>query len=587
MFNNGVCHATLLYGRYAFRVRENQYDLFCRGVLRLRQKSTPYHSQSLRSYLDILGGVLFIRLRTGTGTTSARLETEGHRYEMILSASNGKCRYFHLVLAQGMLGSYSFALLKKGKYVRYGHFPEPRIEPIRPAWVPSSVFYQIFPDRFNRAASSTDGGRKLSEWFDRPATHSFFGGNLKGIEDKLAYLQSLGATAVYSTPVFAAATNHRYDTSDYAHVDPLLGKDEDIHALVRGLHRFNMRFIGDAVFNHTGTGFAEFTRFLKGDSNWYIAHSGPELFSGRYSMNRYASAKPSYETWEGVGTLPKLNLALPEVRNHLIGVLSYWTGTAGFDGWRFDVGESLPLEFISAMRDRLRRLRNDAYMLGEVWRDPSLWLLPGLYDGTMNYVFRKGIIDFAAGKISGRQLSIRLGNFCNRQPASGLLCQYNLLGSHDTPRIASLLVNRGRIEMAHALLFALPGAPSIYYGDEFMLRGVDSIEARGTIDWSRKPELASLFASLSTLRAERPALTLGDAFFSGGSSHFAVRRLVPGGEVSFICSTEPYAHTLDAGESVILSGRATVRHGKVCLGRYGWAFLSRDIISRGIPGQDV
>lgn len=238
-----------------------------------------------------------------------------------------------------------------------------------PEWAARSTFYGVFPDRFCRKGQGSARKPPSSPWNREPEMGKFFRGDLAGIGQRLDFLKSMGADALYSTPLFRASSEHRYDTSDYFHIDPRLGSDADFRWLLVRMHSRGMRFIADAVFNHTRTQFERFAGFLRGEEGWYIAHAAPDLFAGRYSMSHPSRVRPHYETWEGVGLLPKLDLSSRQVRDYLLGVLRMWT-SAGVDCWRFDVGESLPLDFLREMRSVLRATRPEVLMLGEVWRDP-------------------------------------------------------------------------------------------------------------------------------------------------------------------------------------------------------------------------
>ncbi len=573
-FREGRCIARMLWGRYRFKVLENQYDVLCRGVLSLPQEKGVYHNPSLRTYLDISEGTIFIRLRAVGSTDRAFLLTGGRRIEMGRDHFGTGSRYFHLAIDSDMRSGYSFEVIHGSRREKYGDFPAPRLEETTPAWVHSSVFYEVFPDRFCRSGKRQSSIRGLSGWGEKPAMGRFFGGNLSGLSGKLRHIKSLGANAVYSTPVFTSSTEHRYDTGDYSHIDPLLGSNEEFIMLLKRMHSRGIRFVADAVLNHSGTGFSEFPLFLEGKSRWYIRHGKPALFPGRHDMRHPPASRPAYETWEGVGMLPKFNLSLAAVRGYLTRVLTGWTADAGIDGWRFDVGDSLPPDFISELRIALRKVNGDAYMLGEVWRDPSFWFLLETYDGTMNYTFRKGIVDFTLGAITGRRLSNLLSRYSNRQPQSALLSGYNLLGSHDTARIRSVLGTRRRVEFAYALLFSLPGAPAIYYGDEFSMRGTDAPSARGTVDWGARPELAEFFSSLSKLRRENRPLTSGDSLYRGTESMIEVIRPLPGKTVMFQAAVKRLARRKRMGEVVLLSHGANVNGGRISLERYGWCFTS-------------
>lgn len=571
LFNEGKCNVRLLWGKYRFIVRENQYEVVFRGRLELAQEGREYHNPELRLYRDVFDGTTYIRLRTGAGATRAFLLAGGESVRMRRLCHCKSSLYFQAALAYPLNGRYSFSVFYGRRRREFGSFDATHFEQVRPSWVSSSVFYEVFPDRFSKGVTTGWHSRSNADWDEKPGRGKLFGGNLKGIAARLGHIKSTGADVLYSTPVFMAATEHRYDTSDYLHVDSLLGTDEDFSSLLNEIHSIGLRFVGDAVFNHSGVLFDKFSAFLRGENSWFIPHGRPELYEGVYDMKHPSGNRPRYETWEGVGMLPKFNLGERDVREYLLRVISRWTA-AGVDGWRFDVGDSLPLDFVNEIGLRLRRQKRDAFLLGEVWGDPSLWLIDQLYDGSMNYVFRAAIIDFSLGKISGRQLANTLARFCSRLPPSALLCEYNLLGSHDTPRIYSILGGRKRVEFAYAILFSLPGAPSIYYGDEFMMKGANSDSARGSVDWKSSPVLRDLLHELSFLRRENKQLTHGDASFQGWNDTFSVTRTLPEMRLHFECARKAMSRELEKGERILLSGGTVYGGGILRFKSFGWCY---------------
>jgi glycosidase len=330
----------------------------------------------------------------------------------------------------------------------------------------------------------------------------------------------------------------------------------------------------DAVFNHTGTSFHEFSPFLNGREGWYIGHGDRESYHGRYDMKKRRGMKPSYETWEGVGSLPKLNLSNPVVRKYLLSVLSYWTRYAKVDGWRFDVGESLPLDFLLEARHLLRSINPDSYLLGEVWKNPSFWLEDAFYDATMNYVLREAVLLFAEQKIGAGSFINRVYDVYAHVPLSASVSQYNLLGSHDTSRIATVLnSNKKKIALVLAILFSLPGAPAIYYGDEFMMKGAGGDNARGTINWSSKQTFSEIISSLCLLRSKNRELCSGIFEANCRNGSLIIRRSIGPHSVIFACCNVGGNRSIDIEGTEIISSGAVRKGSRIMLKPFGWIFL--------------
>ena len=284
-----------------------------------------------------------------------------------------------------------------------------------PAWVRDAVFYQIFPDRFAASDRVTKPGH-LQAWADPPTTHGFKGGDLLGIAEHLPLLADLGITALYLTPIFSSASNHRYHTYDYLRVDPLLGGDAALRELLDGAHARGMRVILDGVFNHTGRGFWPFHHILEnGASSPYLdwfredraaleaglqllaypdtGRSGPapgQAGEGASSLERLG-----YEAWWGLPALPKLNTDYQPVRDYLLTVAEHWI-RFGIDGWRLDVPEEIadPV-FWQAFRSRVRAVNPEAYLVGEIWHVAPDWTAGDRFDAVMNYPLAEAILGYA------------------------------------------------------------------------------------------------------------------------------------------------------------------------------------------------
>ncbi len=399
-----------------------------------------------------------------------------------------------------------------------------------PAWVADAIFYQIFPDRFARSTNAPELPY-LEAWDAPPSTLGYKGGDLRGVIERLDWITDLGCNAIYLNPIFQSASNHRYHTHDYFRVDPLLGGDEAFAALMAACRERDVRIMLDGVFNHASRGFFHFNDLLENGEaspwrDWFHINSFPVEAYGRD-----AEPATSYAAWWGLPALPKFNVDNPQTREFLISVGEYWINR-GIDGWRLDVPEEITTEgFWEEFRERVRANNPDAYLVGEIWSDASDWTVPGTrFDGTMNYLLTGAILSFAGAESIDWGLAERLnypldaidaGGFAEAlrhldtlYPLKTQLAHLNLLGSHDTPRVLSILGGDVMaLELASLLQFTLPGAPSIYYGDEIGLVGGHDPGSRAGFPWEAQEKwnrgLERTIRSLTTLRNEHPVLRHG------------------------------------------------------------------------------
>lgn len=393
-----------------------------------------------------------------------------------------------------------------------------------PAWTKDAVFYQIFPDRFCRSPRYRAVGRFVP-WGSRPTRENMFGGNLAGIEDHLDYIAGLGVNAIYLCPIFKSNSNHRYHTVDYFEIDPVLGTLKDFDRLVKKAHRLGLRIILDGVFNHCSRGFFQFNSLLElGENSPYV-----DWFHVKgWPLNAY-SGKPNYECWWNYPALPKFNTGCPEVREYLFSVAEYWT-RRGIDGWRLDVPNEIDDDsFWQEFRRRVKAINPEAYIVGEIWDEPSRWLQGDQFDGVMNYIFRKAVMKFLFD-----ENPISVQEFCDRVraafPEGRGDIPMNLLGSHDTTRLLSQpCASLERIKLAYALLFFMPGAACIYYGEELSMKGGKDPDCRRSFPWdeleNRKSQpLYEFICNLVKMRRENPVLRDGKMEITCGGAHFAITR---------------------------------------------------------------
>ena len=424
-----------------------------------------------------------------------------------------------------------------------------------PDWFGRGVTYQIFPDRFRRTGTTDVSGmvgrRWLHEsWDDQPVfrpdedgqitNRDFFGGSLAGITEKLDYLQSLSVTTLYLNPIFEAASNHRYDTADYRAIDPLLGDEETFRTLCREAHKRGMRVMLDGVFNHTGSR----SRYFNADGFYPELGAAQSQDSPYYDWYSFHPWPTDYDAWWGVKTLPAVNEQRPAYRQFIFkgedSVVRHWL-RCGADGWRLDVADELPGDFIAGIRRAIEDEKPDGYLLGEVWEDGSnkvaysqrrRYLLGRETHGLMNYPLRTALLRWLGGG-DAAEFRESMETLRANYPPAAFYGAMNFLGTHDTPRILTLLgaehipaakeeraafalspaqLARGRakLRLAGMLLYGFPGSPTLFYGDEAGMQGFEDPLNRGTYPWGREDTgLLDFFRALGRLRKERRSLQSG------------------------------------------------------------------------------
>lgn len=375
-----------------------------------------------------------------------------------------------------------------------------------PDWVKDAIFYQIFPERFRNGDPANDPPG-TEPWGTAPTRDNFLGGDLEGVTQGLDYVADLGCNALYLTPVFKAATNHKYDTYDYFQIDPHFGDDAAFDRLVREVKRRGMRLVLDGVFNHCGVGFAPFKDVLeKGERSPYRDWFMPYSFPLRPEL-------PNYATCGGVGWLPRLNTRNPEVEAFVHEVVLHWLGR-GIDGWRMDVPYEIETSFWRRLRQAVRARYPEAYLVAEEWRDPWPFLQGDTFDGTMHYRLRDLLFDFfLKNALAADSFARALTLLRERLPEGSQWGMLTLLGSHDTPRVLTECGgDREAVQLLFAFLLTYPGAPMLYYGDENGMEGGNDPDCRRPMVWEPerwKPEIRAAVRQLLALRRAHPVLRRG------------------------------------------------------------------------------
>lgn len=426
-----------------------------------------------------------------------------------------------------------------------------------PDWLKGGLIYQIFPDRFYSSGEEKKGvptDRFLCDDWAKTPEHrqnnglcslgnDYYGGDLKGIEQKLPYLKELGVTCVYLNPIFEAHSNHRYNTANYENIDTLLGDENDLVSLCKAAEKQGIKIILDGVFSHTGDDSIYFNRTGRyGDGGAYRDYNSP--YRDWFKFYDYPNG---YDAWWGVKTLPETNEDNDSFTDYITGengILRKYL-RLGIGGWRLDVADELPDKFLEKLRNAVKQENPDAYILGEVWEDASNKISYGTrrkflqgrqLDSVMNYPFANAIIDFIKHG-GGSALSETVHTVLENYPKCSVDTLMNHLGTHDTARVLTMLGNSDgfignrdwqatqklsqyeyeqgvkRLKAAAVIQYTLPGVPSLYYGDEAGLEGYGDPFCRATYPWEQEnQELLQFYKELGTVRKRCKAFIDGDFY---------------------------------------------------------------------------
>ncbi|MBR5155878.1 MAG: glycoside hydrolase family 13 protein [Clostridia bacterium] len=430
-----------------------------------------------------------------------------------------------------------------------------------PDWFKNAIMYQIFPDRFFKMGEKEDfperkSGYKIhKDWYEDfyfdqhpyengPACNDFYGGNLKGIMSKLDYLKDLGISVIYLNPIFESYSNHRYDTGDYSKIDPILGDESDFKELCDEAMKKGIRIILDGVFSHTGSDSVYFNKYGN-----YGQHTGASRdYNSPYGKWYQWNQDGTYNSWWGCSNLPNVNEMEPTYIDYILkdndAIIKKWL-RLGASGWRLDVADELPDEFIKILRREAKSEKGDTVVIGEVWEDASNkvsyskqreYLYGDELDSVMNYPFKDGVLAFLTGGVSATDFAKKMLSIMENYPKEALYTTMNLIGTHDTVRIKTLLGGQhidgdmslydrqnyhlnaqnetmaiNRLRLAAFMQMTFVGVPCIYYGDEIGMQGLaDPFNRRpytwrcvdvGLFDWYKK---------ITKLRNETDCLRTGD-----------------------------------------------------------------------------
>ncbi|SCZ77772.1 glycoside hydrolase family 13 protein [Pseudobutyrivibrio xylanivorans] len=408
-------------------------------------------------------------------------------------------------------------------------------------WMPGTVFYQIFVDRFCIGDENKDMSYIDMKWGDKPTPKNHAGGDLKGIIKRLDYLKDLGISGIYLTPIFESESNHKYNIIDYKKIDPQFGTTEDLVKLVEEAHKRGIRIVLDAVFNHCSDKMAEFLDVVKNgrDSKYYDWF----IIDG----DKLDLKKRNFECFAYCEYMPKLNTAVPAVQEFLLDIATYWIDVADIDGWRLDVADEVSHDFWRQFRKAVKAKKSDAVIIGENWHDAYPALMGEQQDSIMNYAYTKVCLDyFAKERCDEKKTVWHLNSILMRNMEQVNYMMLNLLDSHDTLRFFTEIgKDKKKLETALALTMFFPGTPCMYYGTEIAMEGAYDPDCRRCFDWDKNHwdmELMDAIKGLLALK-KNPVLQWGDVSIKEENGAIKVVRSYEG-KSAVLTINSPTAYTI-------------------------------------------
>ena len=398
-----------------------------------------------------------------------------------------------------------------------------------PSWVNDTCWYQIFPDRFcNGNPDINPENVKPWKYEKIEGYRDFYGGDLRGVINKLEYLKNIGINGIYFTPVFESSSNHKYNTKNYRKIDPCFGTNEDLRELVDKAHELGIKVMLDAVFNHTGTDYPLWEDIIeKGEkseyADWYMINRFPVEMGRSTKDGRYYS-------FAFTDQMPKLNTNKRAVRQYLMDIVDFWIDEFDIDGLRFDVGNEISHLFLTELREMTKEKKPDFYLLGEIWHDSIQWLRGTEYDAVMNYPLATAISNFwVFDKWDKSEFEYAINQCFTMYMQQTNDVIFNLLDSHDTNRLMDKV--GGNIDIFYqqlAILYSMPGSPCIYYGTEIAMEGGYDPDCRRCMPWDdieagKYDENIQELKKLIDLRKNEPAMKSRDFHFP---NEIADRRVI-------------------------------------------------------------
>lgn len=445
---------------------------------------------------------------------------------------NNRKLFYGKSINDGSTCEYSYEHLNKYQITVHEDFQIP-------SWYKEGVMYNIFVDRFNngnrnkKPSNPKKNSFIYSNWSDEPMyikdkngeviRWDFHGGNLKGIIDKLPYLSKIGVSIIYLSPIFESSSNHKYNTGDYKKIDPMFGDEEILKELIEKANKKGINIILDGVFSHTGADSKYFNKFGNYDEVGAY-QSKDSKYSSWYTFNDFPD---DYKCWWGVKDLPNVNELNKSYMDYIIydkdSVINKWTNM-GIKGWRLDVADELPTEFIKEIRKELKKNDAESVLVGEVWEDASNkitynerrnYLVGNQLDSVMGYPFRDNIVSFLKGNITSKELNNKFMTIKENYPKESFKANLNLISSHDVARIKTELnYDEAMVKLAVATQMTFEGVPYIYYGDEAGLCGGTDPDNRKTYPWKNEDEdMIEFYKESINTRKKYNVLTNGDTEF--------------------------------------------------------------------------
>lgn len=408
-----------------------------------------------------------------------------------------------------------------------------------PNWYKKGIIYQIFVDRFfngNKEGKVLNPKKNTfiyGKWDDDPmyikdeqgniVRWDFYGGNLLGVKKKLKYIKSLGVSTIYLNPIFDSPSCHKYDTGDYEKIDPMFGDEEIFKELCSEAEDLGMRIILDGVFSHTGSDSKYFNKF----GNYNSLGAYQSLESPYYRWYRFNDYPKLYEAWWGFSNMPNVDELNPSYLDYIIrnnnSIIEKWL-KLGASGWRLDVADELPDEFIKILKKKLKEVKAEGVLIGEVWEDASNkysynrrreYLFGSELDSVTNYPLRQIILDLVRNYIGNRYFIKKYMSLKENYPKEYFYSTMNILGNHDTERVLTILNNNiSLLKLAVVIQMTLPGVPLIYYGDEAGLTGGKDPYNRKAYPWGKEnKDILNFYTKISNIRASEEALKSGEIKF--------------------------------------------------------------------------
>lgn len=459
-------------------------------------------------------------------------ETGIYFYYFEVELNDGQKVFYGKGREDGQACEYSYYDINKYQLTVYEEYEVP-------TWYKEGIVYQIFVDRFNngnktkKPSNPKENSFIYGNWSDIPMyiknkkdeviRWDFHGGNLKGIINKLTYLKKLGVSIIYLSPIFESSSNHKYDTGNYEKIDPMFGDEEIFEDLIEKAEKKGINIVLDGVFSHTGADSKYFNKYETYDEVGAF-QSQDSKYSSWYNFKNFPS---EYKCWWGIKALPNVNELDPGYVDYIIknedSIIRKWT-SKGVKGWRLDVADELPTEFIKLLKEELKDIDNEAVLAGEVWEDASnkvsyderrSYLLGDQLDSVMGYPFRSNVISFLNGEITSKDLINKFMEIKENYPKEAFKSNLNLIGSHDVTRIKTELnEDDDMVKLAVSIQMTFEGVPYIYYGDEAGLIGKKDPDNRRTYPWNNEDEdMIEFYKNIIYTRKELKPLVHGDTKF--------------------------------------------------------------------------